>query len=271
MRHRRGLAELRRLGRPAIGTWSQIASPEAVDLVAGAGFDFTVVDCEHGAFGLETAENLIRACDANAIVPMIRAPSHDPGWISRALDAGACAVIVPNARTAEEVRAAVSGTRFGARGRRGACPCVAAADQYTRDWPSFEAEQNERDQIIVLVETPEAVACLEEICAVDGVAAVALGPFDLSVTYGRGGDFRNPELVAALERTIAVAQAAGVAIMAPMLGMDPAHVRIQAASYAARGVEFLTVGTDKMLFAEGLRTYATALQGERKAAVSAAA
>jgi 4-hydroxy-2-oxoheptanedioate aldolase len=72
--HRRSFQSLLAKGS-SLGTWSQIMSAEVIDMLGASGLDFTIVDCEHGAFGIETAENLFRACDANGLVPIVRAPT----------------------------------------------------------------------------------------------------------------------------------------------------------------------------------------------------
>ena len=102
---RRSFVQIVRSGKPALGTWSQIASEECIDMLGAAGLQFTIIDCEHGAFGIETAEKLFRACDANDLAPLVRAPSNDPIFIGRALDAGAVGVVVPGISTAAEAAA----------------------------------------------------------------------------------------------------------------------------------------------------------------------
>ena len=94
---------------PVLGTWSQIGAPEVVDILGAAGFHFTILDTEHGSFGMDSIENLVRACDAAGIVPIVRVPSFEQSHITRALDAGAQAVIVPGIRSAEEAARAVAG------------------------------------------------------------------------------------------------------------------------------------------------------------------
>ena len=100
----------------SIGTWSQIAAPEMIDLIGLNGFEFTIIDCQHGFFGIETAENLARAADANGIAAAVRVSRNDPVAIMKALDAGIRHVVVPDLSTAEEAVQSVMATKFGPTG-----------------------------------------------------------------------------------------------------------------------------------------------------------
>jgi 4-hydroxy-2-oxoheptanedioate aldolase len=255
---RRAFAELLHLGRPAIGTWSQIAAPELVDILGASGLDFTIVDCEHGAFGLAQAENLFRACDAAGLVPLVRAPGLDPGWIGRALDAGAQAVVVPGMGSVAQAAQAVAAARFAPEGTRGACPCVRAGAHFIRDWRGHvEAERSKG--VIALVETAEGLEQIEAICAVPGLLGMLAGPFDLSVSLGLAGDYRHPRVEAGMERIAAAARAAGLPLIAPVFDPDPAEALRQRAWWTTRGAGMFAVATDKILFSDAVRRYREAL------------
>jgi 4-hydroxy-2-oxoheptanedioate aldolase len=258
---RRPFAELLRLGRPALGTWTQVAAAELVDMLGDAGLDFTIVDCEHGAFDLAQAEMLFRACDAAGLVPLCRAPALDPGWIGRALDAGAQAVVVPGLASAANAARAVAATRFAPEGTRGACPCVRAGGHFIRDWRAHE--QAERDKgIIALVETAEGLEQIEAICATPGLRALLAGPFDLSVSLGLAGDYRHPRVTAAMDRMAAAARANGLPLIAPVFHPDPEEARRQQAEWLARGATLFAIATDKILFSSAVHRYRTAMTGQ---------
>jgi 4-hydroxy-2-oxoheptanedioate aldolase len=252
---RRGFDELLALGRPALGTWSQMRSEEAVDMVGAAGLDFTIVDCEHGAFGIETAEKLFRACDAGGLVPLVRLPSADPKAAGRALDAGAAGIVVPGIELPGQLAAMVAATRFAPDGTRGACPCVRAGDHFIRDWPAYVQQQRRSIGAIALVETAAGVDAIGEICAVEGLSALLVGPFDLSVSLGHAGDYRHPKVERALDQMIAAATANGVPVFAPIFDPDPLEARNQRDRWLARGARHFVVGTDKILFAAAFATY----------------
>ena len=257
---RRTFPDLLALPRPALGTWSQIRSEEVVDMLGAAGFDFSIIDCEHGAFGIETAEKLIRACDANAVVPLVRAPFADPVFIGQALDAGAAAVVVPGIASAEQARAMVAAARFAPEGTRGACPCVRAGDHFIRDWRGHVARQRESVGVIALVETRAGLEAIEEICAVKGLLALLIGPFDLSVSLGHAGNYLGAEVQAAIGRMLRAAHARDLPVMAPIVDPDPIEAGRQRDDWLARGATAFVVGTDKIIVAHALKTYSDALK-----------
>jgi len=122
------------LRHPAIGTWLQFANPEVIAILGASEFDFTIIDTEHGAFGLETAEELVRACDAAGLVPIVRIPTNEGHMITKALDIGAAGVLIPQISSAQELEAAARGSQYAPHGTRGACPCVRAGGHFVRDW-----------------------------------------------------------------------------------------------------------------------------------------
>ncbi len=232
-----------------LGTWSQIAAPEMVDLIGLNGFGFTIIDCEHGVFGMETAENLARAADANDIACAVRVPRNDPVLIMKALDAGIRHVVVPNLSTGAEAAQAVAATRFGPHGLRGACPCCRSGGHFIRNWPDYVTEEEARVGIIGLVETAEGHRNIAEICATDGLRALMLGAFDLSVSMGLKGDWRHPQVQSALEDMVDCANAAGIPVMMPVFSPDPVECRALMAGWQAKGVRTFVIGSDKILIA----------------------
>ena len=235
-----------------LGTWTQIASDDLIDMLGLAGYAFTIVDCEHTAIGLAEAERLFRACAAAGVMPLVRVPANDRTWIGRSLDAGAAAVVVPGIESAHAVREAVAATR-------GACPGVRAAGHVVRDWRAWRAAEDATPRIVALVETLAGASQIEAICAEPGLAALLVGPFDLSVSMGLDGDHRDPRVRAALERMLAAAQAHGLPTVVPVFDADPRAARAQLEDWRARGVRGFAVGTDKILVAAQLALYRAAM------------
>ncbi len=229
-------------------------------MLGAAGLDYTIIDCEHGAFGIETAERLIRACDANGLVPLLRAPSSDPVFIGQALDAGAAAVVVPGVSSADQAQALVAATRFAPEGTRGACPCVRAGGHFIRDWRAYAGAQRGSVGVIALVETRAGLEAIEAICAVEGLLALLIGPFDLSVSLGHAGDYLHPEVQSAIDRMLQAAAATDLPVIAPIFNPDAAEARRQQQSWTERGAGLFVVGTDKILFSEAVSRYTTALR-----------
>lgn len=256
---RKSFPDLLAAPAPAIGTWSQFASAEAVDILAASGFAFTVIDTEHGYFGLETGEALIRAADAGGLVPLLRVPANEPWMIMKALDAGAAAVVVPKISSPAEAEAAVRAGRYEPDGTRGACPCIRAADHFTRDWPAHVARAHRDTAVVPLIETAAAAGSFAEIVRVPGIGAVLFGPFDLSVALGRQGDFAHADVMRALEQMVGEAAAAGVPAIMPIFSSDIAAVRAQMARWRELGVGLFTIGTDKLFLADTCRRYLAGL------------
>lgn len=248
--------------RPILGTWSQIASAEVIDIVAASGFAFTIIDTEHGFFGLETAENLIRACDAGGIVPLVRVPANEPWMIAKALDAGASAVVVPRIESGEAAAAAVQAGRYEPEGQRGACPCVRSGSHFVRGWPDYATRANRDTGVIALVETPAGVERFAEILATPGLRAVLIGPFDLSVALGRQGDFLHPEVLNAIEGMVEQAVAADMPVIMPVFSPEMEEAKRQVDQWMARGVTAFTIGTDKLLLADHAMRYTARMKGE---------
>lgn len=233
-----------------LGTWSQIAAPEMVDLIGLNGFRFTIIDCEHGFFGLETAENLARAADAVGIASAVRVPANDPVYIMKALDAGIRHVVVPNLSSRQEAEQAVGATRFAPHGLRGACPCCRSGGHFIRNWQDYVAEEEARVGAIALVETRQGYENFAEIAAVRDLAAIMLGPFDLSVSMGLEGDWRDERVAGAVREMVDHAVGLGHQVMMPVFSPDPAECRSLIGDWRERGVKTFVVGSDKILVAD---------------------
>ncbi|WP_022729095.1 HpcH/HpaI aldolase family protein [Fodinicurvata sediminis] len=245
---------------PILGTWSQIASAEVVDIIAASGFAFTIIDTEHGVFGLETAADLIRACNANRLEPIVRVPTNESWMIMKALDAGAGTVLVPKIESPEAAQAAVAAARYEPHGRRGACPCVRSGDQFVRDWPNYAAKANSSSGVMALVESPVGVEAFSDIAATQGLKAVLFGPFDLSVAMGKEGNFRHPDVVSALETMTAQARKADLPVIMPVFSPDMDQARREMQEWRAQGVSAFTIGTDKLLMADYCSRYTAHLK-----------
>ncbi|MFO1306018.1 MAG: aldolase/citrate lyase family protein [Burkholderiales bacterium] len=237
-----------------VGTWSQIASGDVVDALGAAGFDFTIVDCEHGAFGIETAESMIRMCESAGLVPLVRVPRGDTTMIGKALDAGAAGVLAPSVQSPEEARGLVAAARFAPHGRRGACPIVRAADHSAMRWSEFTIQQ-EGNGVIAMIETAAGLACCEAICRVPGLKALLIGPFDLSVSLGHPGDLQHRDVVDAVHRLIAASRAASLPVIFPVFARERDAFEREMAHWSAAGVRVFAVGADKIMLADALAQY----------------
>ncbi len=248
-------------GEPLLGTWIQMLSPESVEMAAAAGFDFVVIDTEHGFFEIGGAENLVRAADAAGIIPLVRVARRDPTLIGKALDQGAEGTVYPGVSTPQEAREAAAGSRYAPDGNRGACPFVRATDHLARDWQSFAQSSNEGAVNVLLVEGAEGVQQVEEIVAVPGVDAVMLGPFDLSVALGVAGETEHPKVLEAFSRIISSAGEHGVMVIPNIFVTDVGEAGRLADHWRSEGAGAVLVGTDKMLLADAFTRFREACTG----------
>jgi 4-hydroxy-2-oxoheptanedioate aldolase len=191
------------------GMFNGIPSPALVEMAAFAGFDFLVIDNEHGSADLESTEHMLRAARASGIPTVVRCLMHD---IPRVLDIGAGALQIPMINTAEQARDLVSRIQYplpgGQGGQRGSAFSGRAAGYGAFGGPAHTQRSNDGIALIAMIETPEGVAHAHEIAAVPGVHGVFVGPNDLAHTMGFENRWDEPPVQAAIEKTLkAVAQA----------------------------------------------------------------
>lgn len=220
-----------RSGARLRGIFNALPSPAIVEMCGYAGFDFVVIDNEHGSANLETTENMLRAARASGIVPVVRCLRHD---ISRVLDMGASAVQIPMVASAEEARELVQQVRYPGTGRRGSAFSGRAAGYGAFPGAAHTQRSNDGIALIAMVETPEAVAQAGEIAAVPGVDAVFVGPNDLSHAMGHGADWKAPAVQAAIERALrAIAGAGNCPGVLALTPQDEEHFGAWGARYFA--------------------------------------
>ncbi|MFN5939081.1 MAG: HpcH/HpaI aldolase family protein [Polaromonas sp.] len=190
-----------------------IPSPAIVEMSAYAGFDFVIIDNEHGTSGLETTENMLRAALASGMPAAVRCLEQD---IARTLDAGAGALQIPMVNTAAHAARLVQLVKYplatgalGISGQRGAAFSTRAAGYGAFGGPEHVKASNEGVALIVMVETPEGVANAAAIAAVDGVDAVFIGPNDLAHSMGHQNSWTDAPVQAAMRQAIEAIAASG--------------------------------------------------------------
>src|SRR5229473_8087613 len=198
-----------RAARAQIGLWSSLSSNYSVEVVAGAGFDWILLDTEHSPSELE---NLLTQLQAAAPYPthaVVRVPWNDMVTIKRVLDIGAQSLLIPYVSTAEEAGAAVSYTRYPPKGVRG----VAGTTRATRFGRVKDYAKRAHEEICVLVqvETQQGLDNIEAIAAVEGVDGVFIGPADLHASLGYMGEITNPKVLPVIDEAIKRIRKAGKA------------------------------------------------------------
>src|SRR5438105_2193529 len=170
-------------GRRALGCWTVLGAPPVIELLALCGFDYLLLDQEHG-FGEPSA--LLNSLQAMAATPsctsIVRVPSNDPNYLKRVLDAGVEGVMVPNVETTEDARAVVAACRYPPAGRRGSALGSARASDYGISASKYKQAAADELLIVCQIESPKAVDNVEAIAAVAGVDGLCIGPHDPSAS-----------------------------------------------------------------------------------------
>lgn len=195
-------------GRPVLGTFVKINALAVVELIGLAGFDFVIIDSEHGCFTHEQIENAIRAAEVTGMSAIVRTPDAGESAILHALDSGAAGVQVPGLASGAEAAAAVRRARHHPQGQRGFARANRAADYGAAPLDAYFA-QAARNLVVVHVENREMVDDVEALCAVDALDVLFLGAADLSQSYGVPGVQDDLRVRTALDRVTACALAAG--------------------------------------------------------------
>jgi 4-hydroxy-2-oxoheptanedioate aldolase len=239
-------------GQRQIGFWLSLGSAAVAEVVAGAGFDWVMIDAEHGHNDLSTVIDQLRELEGGSATPVVRPAWNDPVLIKRLLDAGAPALLVPFVRSAEEAAQAVAATRYPPRGIRGVATSQRASrwGQRTDYVQSYEAELC----VIVQLETGPSLDALEAIAAVPGVDALFVGPSDLAADMGHLGAPGHPEVQAAIADAVARCRRVGK----PMGTFAPATEDAQ--RYLDLGMTFAAVGADAGVLRRGAEALAASFR-----------
>jgi 4-hydroxy-2-oxoheptanedioate aldolase len=186
---------------PVFGPFSKTSDPAIVETLGHAGFDFIILDTEHGPNSVGTVQNLIRAAQLSEMAPIVRIPSGDYEMIGKALDVGAAGVQVPQISCADDVKAAIEHAKFAPLGMRGVCRFVRAAGYSSMNKADYFNRANE-SLLIIQIEGQAALDNLDEILAVDGVDIVFVGPYDLSQSLGVPGEVEHPLVIERMKQIV---------------------------------------------------------------------
>jgi 4-hydroxy-2-oxoheptanedioate aldolase len=232
-----------RNGQRQIGLWSGLCSNIASEIVAGAGFDWVVIDTEHAPNEVPGVLSQLQAMSNGTAEPVVRCAWNDAVLIKRILDVGARSLLVPFVQNAEEARRAVAATRYPPLGIRGVS-VAPRANLYGRI-ADYHRIAHESACVLVQVETRAALGEIESIASVDGVDGIFIGPSDLAADFGHLANPRHPQVQAAIADGCARIRAAGIA--AGIVTGDPD----EAVRYLESGFTFVAVGSDVGILARG--------------------
>jgi 4-hydroxy-2-oxoheptanedioate aldolase len=235
-------------GRAQIGLWSSLSSNYSVEVIAGAGFDWLLLDTEHSPNDLESLLTQLQAAAPYPTHPVVRVPWNDMVMIKRVLDIGAQSLLVPYVSTPEEAEAAVSYTRYPPVGVRGVAGTTRAS-RFGRV-KDYATRAHEEICMLVQLETQRALDNLEAICAVEGVDGVFIGPADLHASLGHAGQIANPQVKPLIDEAIRRIRKCG---RAPGI-LTPSEA--DAHHWLDCGALFVAVGADVGILARGAESLA---------------
>ena len=184
-----------------IGTFMKTGEPAFVEAAGYAGFDFVILDMEHGPISFENMQNNIRAAIISNMMPVVRVEDKSESNIGKALDIGAMGIQVPQIENAWQAREVIKAAKFYPEGQRGVCRFVRAAKYSSMDRYDYFHHANE-NLIILQLEGKEALNNLDDILQVQGIDAVFVGPYDLSQSLGIPGQITHPDVIEQMQRIV---------------------------------------------------------------------
>jgi 2-keto-3-deoxy-L-rhamnonate aldolase RhmA len=233
------------------GTFLNLGSSLTAEIAGNAGFDWLLIDLEHGAGDRHELLLQLQAIESTPAVPIVRIPWNDPVIFKRVLDLGASGIMVPYVQSADEARKAVAALRYPPAGIRG----VASMNRACGFGPGFDEYFKSADSKLLnmlQIETPTAIEHVEEIAAVDGADVLFVGPMDLSVGLGIARQWGHPVMRAALDKVVNACQKAGKA--AGMIVMSEEQIK----TAVADGFSMLAFSSDGAMIVKGMRSIADA-------------
>lgn len=240
-------------GGPQIGLLCNLGSSYAIEVAAGAGFDWMLIDTEHSPIDIENVLHQLQTLAAYPTAAVVRVPWNDMVAIKRYLDIGAQSLLIPYVETPEQAASAVTSTRYPPEGMRGVA-LATRASSFGRD-PSYAPNAYEEIMLIAQIENQTGLANLEAIAAVDGIDGLLVGPSDMHAAFGHVGQTANPEVVPVIEQAIARIVATGklAGVYAPVENLAIRWIEL--------GARLVLVGSDIGIMARGSDTLVQRFKG----------
>ena len=232
-------------GETAYGVFVNVSNPSIVEIIGHLGFDFALIDAEHGPMGLESCEQMIRAADAVNITPLVRIAMNIQQNILRFLDMGALGVQLPLLNTKADVENVVRSVKYQPEGRRGLAGVRANNWGLSGPLGEYVQEANRETLVIAQIETMEAVENLKEILTVPNIDVVFIGPNDLSQAMGYPGQMKHPEVQKLIDRLVQEIHAVGKATGTVAYDADTLKLRKE------QGFKFIVYNVVAMIVKSG--------------------
>jgi 2-keto-3-deoxy-L-rhamnonate aldolase RhmA len=227
----------------SFGSWITLGHSSIPEIMAKAGFDWLVIDMEHSAINIQTAQDLIQIIDLKDMTPLVRLTQNDPGLIKRVMDAGAYGVIVPMVKTREDAIKAVKAVKYPPMGNRGVG--LARAQGYGQTFEEYKKWVNKSSIVIVQIEHIDAVKNIKEIFSVKEIDGYIIGPYDLSASLGIPGELDDKKVLDAEKKVLNASKkygkAAGIHVVPPDVDLTLEKINNDY-KFIAVSVDFLFLG-----------------------------
>ncbi|MGY8994361.1 MAG: HpcH/HpaI aldolase family protein [Rhodospirillales bacterium] len=243
-----------KIGEKQIGIWITLATPTSAEVCGPAGFDWMLIDMEHSPSELTDVVNSMRAATGGTAEPIVRIPWNDPVMVKRVLDAGARTILFPYVQNAAEATRAVQSTRYPPDGFRGTGG-ITRATLYGRV-PNYFHRAHEEICVIIQVESPDAIKAIPEICKVDGLDAIFIGPNDLAANSGYLGQMYHEDVQAMCIDALKAIKVGGKSAGILTFNADLAKKQFD------MGFDFIAVGGDATILARGVDELAKTFKGD---------
>jgi 2-keto-3-deoxy-L-rhamnonate aldolase RhmA len=223
--------------RLLIGAFQTLSCPEVTEILLETGFDWIFVDAEHAPYSLQDVQRILQTAEGRCPC-VVRVPFKDEIWIKRILDTGPAGVLIPHVSSVEDAQEIIQMCMYPPEGRR-SCG-ISRAQSYGMKFQEYVKNANQEMAVILQIENIDGVKNIESIVEVPGIAAVFVGPYDLSGSIGKLGDVTDPEVEESIKKVKAVCERAGLA--AGIFGVDAEAVK----PYIEMGYTLIAVGADTL-------------------------
>lgn len=254
--------EALRAGKVQLGcNFQQFRSPDVPRILVAAGYHWAFLDCEHGAFDLETVQDLCRVAVPAGLCPIVRVAEMHYSLVARALDCGAQGIIFPRVESPELLATAAQWARFPPAGVRGYGLMPLHVDHEPVSVSQIIEHTNENTLVVLQIETVKAVEARDELLSVPGIDAAMIGPMDLSISLGVPGEMQHPKMVEAMEKVRDSCLKHNV--------IPGTHTRTPALArfWKERGMRFLGCGSDTLMIYDRAKEIVTEVLRDEGSAI----
>ncbi len=245
----RSIKEKIKKGNVSIGSWISMAHPSIAEIVATAGYDWTVIETEHTSIDVSEVLRLIIAIEKSGSIPLVRLAGNDPIQAKAVLDAGSAGLLVPMINTKKDAEIAVKMSKYPPLGYRGVG--LARAQGYGNSFGEYVKSANKDSLLIVQIEHIDAVNNIDEILSVPGLDGIFIGPYDLSMSLGIPGKLNHPDVVNAKKKVLKATLDKG--LIAGIHCVHPDKSFLDCKDAIKDGYSFIAIGTDILFLGDSAR------------------